>query len=457
MEKQESRTFLELADNFYNEENYEEALIYYQKALSNVNADERIHKADLSLKIGDLYLDRQMYNTAQDYYENSLNIYSNQGNHTGEGYSQIGLGIINEYHEDHAQARKYYQKALENFKKIGDSDSQVIVRSLLANNYAAQTGENSSQRHEGSSEKLDKSDTKGSLQGLGKSNAKGSYQKLSDSGQEGKPSNIRKTFKSPISRSELIIALIYLLGLIVAETLVALSNFQIGLTLEAIILFSLLIHSSLKISHNFSLLLQSMMALPIIRIIGLSIPVMQIQSLYWFPIISIPLFAASFTIMRAHGLSFKNVGFIWGNIPIQLAIALTGVFLGIIEYMILEPKPLIATFNLQNLLFASVILIISTGLAEEVLFRGIIQKNAETVFGAFIGLLYTSLLFTALHIGWESIYDLIFVFLVAMFYGYSFQKTKSLFGITLSHGISNTFLFLIVPFYAPLLYSWLPF
>jgi membrane protease YdiL (CAAX protease family) len=266
----------------------------------------------------------------------------------------------------------------------------------------------------------------------------------------------QKQSRFPFSRNELAISLIYLTGLIVAEAVVAYYNLELGMVLEAVILFALLVNSSMT-SHNLSLLLRSMMALPIIRIIGLSIPLMQIQPLYWFPIIALPLFASAFTIMQSQGLSFKNVGFIWGNIPLQLTIALTGIFLGIVEFLILEPKPLIATFNIENLIFASIILIISTGLAEEILFRGIIQKNAESVFGAIYGLLYTSLLFTALHIGWTSIYDLIFVFLVAMFYGYVFQKTKSLFGITLSHGISNTFLFLVMPFYAPLLYTWLPF
>ncbi len=266
----------------------------------------------------------------------------------------------------------------------------------------------------------------------------------------------QKQSRFPFSRNELVISLIYLTGLIVAEAVVAYYNLELVMVLEAVILFALLVNSSMT-SHNLSLLLRSMMALPIIRIIGLSIPLMQIQPLYWFPIIALPLFASAFTIMRSQGLSFKNVGFIWGNIPLQLTIALTGIFLGIVEFLILEPKPLIATFNLENLIFASIILIISTGLAEEILFRGIIQNNAQNVFGPYMGLLYASLLFTALHIGWASFYDLVFVFIVAVFYGYIFLKTRSILGITLSHGISNTFLFLIVPFYAPLVYSWLPF
>ena len=219
-----------------------------------------------------------------------------------------------------------------------------------------------------------------------------------------------------------------------------------------IILFALLLNSSLDVSYNYAVMLRSMMILPMIRIIGLSIPLMQIQPLYWFPIIAVPLFAAVYTIMKSQGLSRKHVGLIWGNKKVQFLVALTGILLGTIEYTILQPKPLIAVLDPVNLITASIILIISTGFAEELLFRGILQKNAENVFGMAMGLLYTALLFTALHIGWNSFNDLIFVFSVAIFYGIVFQKTRSIVGVTLSHGISNTFLFLIIPFYASTLF-----
>jgi membrane protease YdiL (CAAX protease family) len=209
----------------------------------------------------------------------------------------------------------------------------------------------------------------------------------------------------------------------------------------------LLVHSSIISENNdFSNLLRSMMILPMIRIIGLSVPLMQVPALYWFPIIAIPLFAASFTLIRVQKINRKDLGLTFGNIPVQLAIASTGILLGFVEYEVLGVKPLISTFDPIMILFASIILLISTGFAEELLFRGILQRNAEKIAGKVFGLLYTSLLFTSLHIGWHSFIDLAFVFGVAMFYGYMFQKTRSLFGITLSPGLSNTVLFLIMPF-----------
>lgn len=252
-------------------------------------------------------------------------------------------------------------------------------------------------------------------------------------------------------KKDVIVLTIYLMAIIAAEIVTAHYSVEYGLIMHTIILSALLINSSVTHSTKFSYLLRSMMILPMIRIIGLTIPLMQVSELYWFPVIAIPLFAASFVLMRSQKLTRKNVGLVLGNIPVQLAIALSGVVLGFIEYLILKPQPLISSLNLETVLFASMILIVSTGFAEELLFRGILQKNAEKILGNIWGLLYVSILFTALHIGWNSTLDLLFVFSVALFYGYTFQKTGSLFGITFSHGISNTFLFLVMPFIFPIL------
>ncbi|MDP3066958.1 MAG: CPBP family intramembrane metalloprotease, partial [Methanobacteriaceae archaeon] len=173
------------------------------------------------------------------------------------------------------------------------------------------------------------------------------------------------------------------------------------------------------------------------------------------PIVAIPLFAASIVIMRSQGLKLKDVGLITEGLPLQLLIGLTGVFLGIIEYAILKPDPLIPVFTPFTALGAFMVLLISTGLAEELLFRGIIQSNAEKLFQPAFALLFTALVFTTMHIGWKSGPDLFFVFSVAVIYGVIFYKTRSIVGITLNHGLSNTVLFIVMPFYNFLVY--LPF
>ncbi|MEG3223991.1 MAG: abortive infection protein [Methanobacteriales archaeon Met13] len=249
--------------------------------------------------------------------------------------------------------------------------------------------------------------------------------------------------------------MVYLVALIVAELLSTYINKGWGLTTHTIILFALLIHSSLVESVWYANLLRSLIAVPLIRIMGMSMPVMQLPPLYWFLIVAIPLSAVSIVIMRSQGLKLQDVGLIAEGLPVQLLIGVTGVFLGIIEYAILEPDPLIPVFTPFTALGAFVVLLISTGLTEELLFRGIIQSNAEKLFQPAFALLFPALIFTTMHIGWKSGPDLFFVFSVAVFYGVIFYKTRSIVGITLNHGLLNTMLFIVMPFYNFLVY--LPF
>jgi membrane protease YdiL (CAAX protease family) len=63
-----------------------------------------------------------------------------------------------------------------------------------------------------------------------------------------------------------------------------------------------------------------------------------------------------------------------------------------------------------------------------------------------MGILYIALIFAVLHIGFLSFLDVAFVLLVALMYAALTKKTGSLVGVILSHGIANSFLFLVGPF-----------
>ena len=441
MVKNDVQELLDMGSKFHELGGFDEALTYYQKALDYLkDSDDKKTEADTLLEVGNIYTEHEDYKNGQEYYEKSLEAYREVNDGIGEGYALTGIGLILEKLGRFADARGYYTHAVNKFNDKNQQEGKAVILSLLGGTYESQGAwEYAIIEYKHSSS---------------------IFEKLGNQERAIHINNLiyninTKRSKTKTTRNEIIIAILYLIGLIIAEISVTYFNKEVGFVLETIILFALLINSSYSISYNYSVMLRSMMILPMIRIIGLSIPLMQIQPLYWFPIIAIPLFGATYTIMRSQGLTKERVGLIWGNKKVQLLIALTGIILGTIEYVILQPKPLIATLNPLTLITASIILIISTGLAEELIFRGIIQKNAENVFGTVMGLLYTAILFTALHIGWNSIYDLLFVFSVALFYGYSFQKTKSIVGITLSHGLSNTFLFLIVPFYAPVIFHFL--
>jgi hypothetical protein len=90
------------------------------------------------------------------------------------------------------------------------------------------------------------------------------------------------------------------------------------------------------------------------------------------------------------------------------------------------------------------ILMFSTGFIEELIFRGMMQRAATEALGRF-GLPYVAALFAVLHVGYLSVLDVVFVLIVGLFFGWVAARTHSIVGVTLSHGLTNIVLFLVMP------------
>ncbi len=261
----------------------------------------------------------------------------------------------------------------------------------------------------------------------------------------------------------MIIAIIYLLAVALAE-LVTTGVFPFGplahpqplwgIVFHIAILVAALLHSALGLSANYRQrqLVLSLALVPLVRIISLSMPLVGVPQLWWYPIIYIPLMAAALVAVRILGYRAEEVGFTFRLFPVQIAVGLTGFGFGVAEYWILvklppEPlaAPLVAELTWQAAWLPALILMETTGFVEEFIFRGVLQRSAVERF-QWRGMLYVSVLFAILHVGFLSWLDVIFVFSVALFFSWAVKKTGSLLGVALSHGITNIMLMVVVPF-----------
>jgi hypothetical protein len=151
-------------------------------------------------------------------------------------------------------------------------------------------------------------------------------------------------------------------------------------------------------------------------------------------------------VYRLAGYKPGQVGLAFGKyLPLQLVIGVGGLGLGFIEYLILRPEPLASNFRLQSILLPALVLFIFPAFMEELIFRGLIQRASAGIYKK-VGLLYVSLLFAVLHIGYKSWLDLIFMFLIGLVFSLVVEKTRSLIGVTLAHGLAVISLFLVFPF-----------
>jgi len=240
--------------------------------------------------------------------------------------------------------------------------------------------------------------------------------------------------------------IIYLLAITVAEVVTVTVQPVWGIASHILVLVAALLHPAIASEYRYRRLVLSLALVPLIRIISLSVPLVNIPQIWWYPIIYIPLLVAAVAAMRILGYEPKDIGFTVRVTPVQIAVGLSGCCLGLVEYLILKPPPFIDSLTWAEIWLPALIFMICTGFVEEFIFRGVLQKTGIEAFG-WRGIIYTSLLFAVLHIGFFSWIDVVFVFTVALFFSLVVKKTGSLLGVTLSHGITNIVLFLIAPFF----------
>jgi membrane protease YdiL (CAAX protease family) len=237
----------------------------------------------------------------------------------------------------------------------------------------------------------------------------------------------------------------YLLLVTTAELVTAAVSAQAGQLMHMALLAGLVFHTALAPDSEVRRFLLALMLAPLIRVLSLALPLTRFPQLAWYPMVAVPLLLAAWVIIRQLKLSRRELGLRVGNLPLQLGIASLGIVLGIAEYYILAPRPQFAEPSLLAIGLTSMNLLLATGFSEELIFRGILQVEGRRALGR-SALLYVSILFGVLHIGYLSLLDVVFVTGVGLLFAYLVFWTGSLLGVTLAHGITNSMLFLVMPF-----------
>jgi hypothetical protein len=247
------------------------------------------------------------------------------------------------------------------------------------------------------------------------------------------------------------IALAYVTMLTVAEAVTALLDPYGGLLIHSMLVVFTALMAAQWWGHPASRVLTVFIFAPLIRLLSLSLPLVGFEMPIWWLTISVPLFIATIIAVRTLKLSWYDIGHRLGRGPpllallIQMLIAAVGLGFGYIEYSILRPAPLVEALTWQQVWFPALVLMLCTGYLEELLFRGVMQHVARETMGPWVSNLIVSLIFAALHIGYLSLYDYIFVFCASLFFGWVYEHTRSLIGITIAHGLTNVMLFIVLP------------
>jgi membrane protease YdiL (CAAX protease family)/LysM repeat protein len=242
------------------------------------------------------------------------------------------------------------------------------------------------------------------------------------------------------------IPLAYLVALVLAEVLTAFLLPAGGMILYGLILAALLVHSSRAVSGQERSFLVILALVPLTRLVALTLPPGYIDPIYWYLLIGVLLSIAVVICARLAGYSRPEIGLriSAGELPLQLLIGLSGLGIGLVEYLILRPEPYLQSFNWSRFLLAALILLVFSGLLGEVIFRGLLQTASLQLLGRW-GILYSALVFALLGLGYRSLLNFGFVFLVALGFGVIAASTRSLVGVSFAHGLASMGLFLVFP------------
>lgn len=238
---------------------------------------------------------------------------------------------------------------------------------------------------------------------------------------------------------------VYTVAIAGAEIVGAFISVFLGTLAYAVLLFILINHYAFTRHSLYQGFLLVLALVPLLRILSVAMPIRQVPQVYWYAMVGGPLLIGVMLTARVLRLSLNDLGLqpqAW--LP-QLPIALSGLPLGIVAFLLVRPKPLVASFYWLDIAIAAVILMIFVGFVEEIIFRGLLQQAMNETFGR-ATIFYSSILFAIVYLGSLSVSYIFFMGLVGFFFAWCVAKTESIWGVVLSHSVLSIGMMVVWPF-----------
>jgi uncharacterized protein len=213
------------------------------------------------------------------------------------------------------------------------------------------------------------------------------------------------------------------------------------MALEVALLFALPVHATL--ARDQRPLLIGLILPPLARVVSLALPVTPLSSTASYGLTGLPLLVGVAAVICELRLPRERLGLCIRNLPLQLAIGLVGLEVGVLQSLIVHPTVAVKDHVGPERL----ILLAGAGLLDELIFRGILQAAASAVLGRW-GLLYTSAVYAALQLGYLSPLHTCLAFVTGLVFALLVSRTGSLLGVGLAHALVNVTPYLILPLLA---------
>ncbi len=235
-------------------------------------------------------------------------------------------------------------------------------------------------------------------------------------------------------------------GLIVAaEAAAAFVSPGLGLLLHGLVLLLLLALAAATGGTADRNALTALALLPVMRILSLTVPIPGVSQIWWYLAISLLLLAAVAVLGRRGEGSWPRLAWPPPAWQKEVGFALSGLPLAFVAFKIAAPPPLLNLPAPPLVAVAAALVFVFAGAIEEICFRGLLQGAAVGHFGKTRGLALTAALFAAAYLGSLSLPFIVLAAVVGLLFGAWVERTGSVWGAALAHGLLSLTALLILP------------
>ena len=237
-------------------------------------------------------------------------------------------------------------------------------------------------------------------------------------------------------------------GITVCEWVFAYRDVTIGIIMALFLaLFIYLVVPLIKLGQPFTDCVESLVLIPLYILFTSSLPWFFLSQELLLPAVYSAVLALCAWHIYRKNISLRDIGFTRERLAKYILIGfLVGVPLGTAEYFFITPVAAFPSFEIKYLLRDFAYMVLFVGLGEELLFRGLVQRDMTELLGWKWGLIGASMMFGIMHLTWRSIPELGFTFLAGLVFGYLYYKTRSLTASIIAHGVGNTVLVAVIPY-----------
>jgi uncharacterized protein len=229
----------------------------------------------------------------------------------------------------------------------------------------------------------------------------------------------------------------YAAAIVAAEAVAAFVAPVPAATIDAVVLTALLAHYVASGRRVFA----ALALVPLLRLTSIAVAVSHPLSFYVISgapvLLAVALGADALElpgVLRLHEIRLRS----------QWHVAVAALVLSALATPVLDLEPVTSDRSLPGILAAAMVVFLFAGVLEELVFRGIVQGAAAPLLGRWT-FLAANLLFASTYLGCGSAALAVFMTLCGLFWGWWVQRTGSLAGAAIGHGLLAAGLLAIWP------------